>query len=145
MMMTEISEHTIGYGAVVLPALNEFQGFYLVDDPILHKDAVKAQMMALLAGPDNIIGALQATVVEGIVTKNFTLTGTAALALHGITKMKFFWIKATKEPGGTRTEMFPLKATTLEDAQHEVNHLPEVLAIKKRLRVEMMKPKSYKN
>lgn len=139
--MTEISEHTIGYGAVVLPALNEFQGFYLVDDPILHKDAVKAQMMAMLGGPDNIIGALQATVVESVLMKNALLTCTTALALHGITKMKFFWIKASKEKGGTRSEMFPLKATTIEQAQHEVNHLPEVLEIKKRLRVEMMKPK----
>lgn len=141
----KIPPHTIGFGAVVFPELNEFQGFFLVDDKALHPYAVKAQMMALAATPNGVIGALQATIAEGHLLGRQDLVAATALALHGITKKKFFWIKARKEPGGTTTEMFDLKAKTIDQARKEVNHLPEVLEIKKRLRVEMMKPKSSRS
>ncbi|ARK07518.1 hypothetical protein LAV_00143 [Sphingobium phage Lacusarx] len=138
--------NTIGFGAVVIPSLDEFQGFYLIDDKALHQSAVMAQMAAvILGGPGGAIGALQATIVEGYIQKRQDLIAANALALHGITKKPYFWIKATIESEGTRTEMFELKATTPDEARIEVNHLPEVLEIKKRLRVEMMKPKSSRN
>lgn len=134
-------KNTIGYGAVVLPHLDEFQGFFLVDDPALHKEAVMAQMGALMVQPKGVIGALQATIVEGVVTHRMDIVAAASLALHGITKQKFFWIKATKESGGTRTEMFPLKAESVQAAQIEVNNLPLVLEIKDRLRASMTRRK----
>lgn len=139
--MGDIPDCTIGYGAVVLPHLDEFQGFFLVDDPILRREAVTMQMMALATRPMGVIGALQAAVVEGIITRNFHLTGVAALALHGVTKMPYFWIKATKEPGGTRTEMFELKALSVNAAKIEVNNLPLVLEMKARLQTQMRKRK----
>jgi N-formylglutamate amidohydrolase len=140
-MMGDIPPNTIGYGAVVLPHLDEFQGFFIVDDKALHKDAVMAQFSAILTMPSGAIGALQATIVEGIITHNFPLVAATALALHGITKMPYFWIKATRESGGTRTEMFPLEAKSIRAAQIEINNLPLVKEIKARLRVGMAKRK----
>lgn len=139
--MSDIPPHTIGYGAVVLPHLDEFQGFFIVDDPALHKHAVMAQFTAILSMPSGAIGALQAAIVEGVITHNFGMVGATALALHGITKVPYFWIKASKEAEGTRTEMFPLEAQSIRAAQIEINKLPLVMDIKARLRVGMAKRK----
>ncbi len=136
-----IPEGTIGYGAVVLAHLDEFQGFYVVRNDHLDKEAVKLQMAAMVMQPMNARGALEAAVTEGIVTKNETLTGAAALALWGVTKEPYFYIKATREGDGTRTEMFPLEARSIHAAQIEVNNLPAVLEIKERLRAKMTKRK----
>lgn len=140
-MMGDIPPNTIGYGAVVMPHLDEFQGFFLVDDKAFHQQAVQMQMMALAATPVNVVGTLQAALAEGVITKNWALVGTAALALYGITKEKFFWIKASREAEGTRTEMFPLEARSVNAAKIEINKLPLVMEIKARLRVGMAKRK----
>lgn len=136
-----IPDNTIGYGAAVLPHLDEFQGFFLVDHPSLHREAVQMQMLSLAATPNGVVGALQAAVVEGVVTKNWHLVGVAALALHGVTKKPYFWIEARKAEGGTFTQMHELEARSIQAAQIEINNLPLVLAMKERLRKDMKKRK----
>jgi hypothetical protein len=76
-----------------------------------------------------------------VLTKDWSKVATLALALTGISKMNFWWIKASKEPEGTRTEMFPLKATTVEEARAEIDALPEVIDIKHRLVESLRQPK----
>lgn len=127
----------IGYGAVVLPHLNEFQGFFLVQSEAIDREALKVQMMALATQPTGVHGALQAVIVEGVVTKNWSAVAAAARALHGVTKEPFFYIEATREFGGTRTQMHTLKAKTVEEAQQEIHNLPAVTEIKQRLIAEM--------
>ena len=139
--MSNVPEGIIGYGAVVLSHLDEFQGFFIIDDKALHREAVQMQMMALATTPMSVIGTLQAAIVEGVIRRNNHLVGVAALALHGVTQEPYFWIKATKESGGTRTEMFPLIAQSVREAQTEINGLPIVQEIKARLRVGMAKRK----
>lgn len=136
-----IPPDTIGYGAVVLPHLDEFQGFFLVQDEDLNKQAVMAQMTALAINPAGIHGGLQASIVDRVLNRDWHGVGVLALALWGITKEPYFYIKATKEAEGTRTQMFVLKAESVHDAQIEINNLPEVLAIKKRLRKAIQKRK----
>lgn len=131
----------IGYGAVIIPHLDEFQGFFLVEDAALDREAVKMQMMALATQPSSVIGALQAVIVEGVVTHKQHVAGIGARALWGITKEPFFYIEATKEAKGTHTQMHVLKATTVEDAQAEIHNLPQVIAIKQRLLETLQRPK----
>lgn len=132
---------TIGFGAVVLPHLNEYQGFYIVDDPEINKKATLLQMTALATSAGRAEGAIQAVLVESIITKNETLSSYAGRALYGVTKEAFFWIEATREGDGTRTEMHVLEARSIQAAQIEINSLPLVLGIKKRNLHGMMKRK----
>jgi hypothetical protein len=113
-------EDAIGYGCIVVPALDEYQGFFIRDNQNLNREATTVMMMAMAVGV-NPVGALQAVIVECVLTKDWGKVAAAALALAGLTKQKFFWIKASKEPEGTRTEMFPLKATTAEEARLEID------------------------
>jgi hypothetical protein len=131
---------TIGYGAVILEALDEYQAFFIRDDEDTRREATAAMMMAIASGAQPV-GALQAVIVEGVLTTNWGLVGAAALALTGIAKENWFYIKASKEMAGTRTEMFPLKARTVEDARAEIEALPEVRAMKVRLREKMVETK----
>lgn len=104
------------------------------------------QMTAMMTmGSAGVIGALQASVVQAYVEGKEDNLMVQALALHGITKKAYFWIKASIESEGTRTEMFELQSRSPSEASLEINNLPEVLEIKKRLRVEMMKPKSSRS
>lgn len=134
-------EKVFGYGAIILPHLDEFQGFFLVESEQIDREAVKVQMMALAVQPQNVRAAIEAVMVEGYVTGKQYLVAAGARALWGITKKPFFYIVARKEFGGTRTEMFELSATTVEDAQIEVNELSLVNQIKNNLRTKVMKAK----
>lgn len=124
--------NTIGYGCVVVPDLDEYQGFFIVNDENKWAEANTVMLLAMAAGA-HPIGALQAVIVEAVLTKDWGRAGVTALALASLTKHHFFWIKASKEAEGTRSEMFPLKATTVEEARAEIDTLPEVIALKKRL------------
>jgi hypothetical protein len=140
-MVISNPDGTIGYGAVIMSHLDEFQGFFLVQNEAVDREAVKMQMMALATQPEGIHGALQAVIVEGVVTKRWDVVAAGARALWGITKEPYFYIEATKEGGGTRTQMHVLKARSVEAAQIEVNHLPQVLEIKERLLATLQKRK----
>ena len=132
---------TIGYGAIVMPHLDEFQGFFLVQNEDLNKKAVLAQFTAMAVQPGSVHGALQASIVDRALNHDWPGVAVLALALWGLTKEPYFYIKATKEVDGTRTQMFPLKAQSIQAAQIEINNLPEVLEIKERLRKAMKKRK----
>lgn len=133
--MTAIPPNTIGYGVVIVPALDEYQGMFIVDNEVIRPEAIKLQLAAMMNAPrSNPIGALQAAVVEGVITKNTQLTAAAAFALHGMTREKFWVITATMASGGTYTDMKIMAATTVEEARAEVEAMPEVVALKERLR-----------
>lgn len=125
-------ESCIGYGCVVVPELDEYQAFFIRENESITREATTVMMMAMATGA-HPIGSLQAVIVDGVLKKEWGQVACASLALTGLTKHKFFWIKASKEPEGTRSEMFPLKATTVEDARAEINALPEVIELKQRL------------
>lgn len=130
-----------GYGAIILPELDEFQGFFLTENEAIDREAVKVQMMALAAQPTNIAAAIEAVMVEGYITGKEYLVAAGARALWGLKKKSFFYIVARKELGGTRTELFDLHATTVDEAKEEVNNLPLVLQIKDNLRTKVKQPK----
>lgn len=131
----------IGYGAVIVPALDEYQGFFIRDNDTIQPHATTAMMTAMVSGA-HPVGALQAVIVEGVLNKNFGLVGAAALALVGFTKMKFFVILGNKEPEGTRTEMRSLKARTIEEARAEIESMPEVEKLKHNL-IDGMRKKNH--
>jgi hypothetical protein len=108
---------------------------------LIDREAVKVQMMAMAVQPMNIPAAIEAVMVEGYITGKQYLVAAGARALWGITKKPFFYIVAHKEFGGTRTEMFELAATTVEEAQAEINRLPLVNLIKSNLKSKVTERK----
>jgi len=133
-------ETCIGYGCVVVPSLNEYQGFFINDTPDLRSQINRTVGLAVMTG-QHPIGALQAVIVDRALNRDWTRVGVTALALANLTKVNFFWIKAEREPEGTRTEMFPLNATTVEEARAEIDAIPEVIELKRRLVESLRQPK----
>jgi hypothetical protein len=123
----------IGYGCVVVPDLDEYQGFFIRDNDMTCRRETNTVMLFAMGSGAHPIGALQAVCVDAVLKKDWGQLGIASLALASLTKHKFFWIKASKEPEGTRSEMFPLKATTVEEARAEIDRLPEVIELKNHL------------
>lgn len=133
-------EGTIGYCAVIIPALDEYQGVFIVDNDEMRPQSVMTMLTAGMTG-GHPIGTLQAAMVEGVITRNMGLTGAAALALHGLTKESYFVIIGGKEGNGYRTNMVPLRADNIPDARMEIEAMPAVIELKERLRTEMQKKK----
>lgn len=124
--------NAIGYGCVIVKDLDEYQGFFIVDDESLWRQANTVMAMAMACG-GHPIGAIQAIIADGVLNRAWSQVAIAALALSSLSKHKFFVIHAAKEPMGFRTSMEPLKATTVEAARDEINSMPEVMDLKFRL------------
>lgn len=131
---------TIGYWGVVVPHLDEFQGFYLRANKDIDAMALQMQFAAVGSGV-NAIGTLQAAIIEGFTTGRQDILGVAARALYGIVKHKHLIITGTRQAGGTTTEMFVMKATTIDEARDELNAHPLVVALKERLATKVRKKK----
>jgi hypothetical protein len=127
-----VPEDAIGYGCVVVPELNEYQGFFICDNADMRRETNTIMLFAMGSGA-HPIGALQAVCVDAVLKKDWGQLAIASLALASMSKHKFFWIKASKERAGTRSEMFPLKAATVEEARAEIDRLPEVIELKNHL------------
>lgn len=118
---------TIGYFGIVMPADLQFQGFFLVDRPDLQKEATLMMMTAMSVQPMAVQGALQAALIEGYCTGNQHLIAVAALAFHGIIKDKFFLVRGERLENGTKSEMLPMEARTVEEAREELYAHPLVI------------------
>lgn len=140
--MHQIPEGTIGYWGIVIPNLDEFQGFYLRSDKDIDGMAIQMQFAAIGSGV-NAIGSLQAAIVEGFVTGRQDIVAVAARALHGIVKHKYLIITGNRQPGGTTTDMVVMKATTIDEARDELNAHPLVAAIKERLAKKVSSKKKH--
>lgn len=136
----EDEDKIVGYGCVIVPDLNEYQGFFINNDEVLWREANTTMLFAMASGVSPI-GALQAVCVDAVLNKDWPRLGVTALALASLTKQYFFVIKASKEPEGTRSQMVELKARSVEDARREIETLPEVIALKGRLMDELRKTK----
>lgn len=130
----------IGYCAVIIPDFDFWQGYWIVQNDEMNKQAVLMQMNAIMAAGMGAspIGALQSAMVEGAIISEPAVVGAAALALKGMTRDAFFVVMGDREPQGTRTEMFKLKATDIDAAREEIQNLPDVQAIKDRLAAQLV-------
>jgi hypothetical protein len=124
--------NAIGYCAVILPKIDQWQGYWIVDDPTLSQSAVQAQIMAMASG-SHPLGVLQAMMVEASLHNNHTGVGVAALALKGMMQTNYFVVIGDKQSAGTVTSAQPLRSTNIDDARAEIDNLPEVKEIKQRL------------
>ena len=123
-----IPNNTIGYSAIIMPDMDEYQGFFLVDDPTTF-NAVNMMMLTAVASGSNAYGALQAAMIEGATTGRQDVLNAAARAYSGLTKQRFFYVIGYKEEGGTRTEAIEFKARNIRGARKELESLPIVKAI----------------
>lgn len=135
-----VPKDTIGYGCVVVSDLDEYQGFFIRDTEQIRRETNTIMLFAMGSGA-HPIGALQAVCVDAVLKKDWGQLAIASLALASLSKHKFFWIKASKEPEGTRSEMFPLKAQTVADAKVEIDGLQDVIDLKRRLMERLRGPK----
>jgi hypothetical protein len=129
----------IGYGCVVVPDLDEYQAFFIRDNKALwprghgrhdHGDGSGAHP----------IGALQAVCVESVLTKDWGRVASPP-SLSPVDQAQVLLDQGVEGAEGTRTEMFPLKAMTVEEARVEIDALPEVIELKRRLVEQLAQPK----
>lgn len=129
-----MNPNTVGYCAVVMPTLDHYQAYFIVDDEGMRANAVAMQVTAMMAiGEADPFGTLQAAFAEAALENNQTAVGAAALALKGVAQASYFYVLAEKEPMGTRTSLHKLDATNVDSARRMIENLPEVLEIKRRL------------
>jgi hypothetical protein len=128
----------IGYCAVIVPSLDHWQAYYIIDTETVRQNAVNLQMGALVAASKaNPIGSLQAALAEGAISNNQSVVASAALALRGVVKLDYFVVIANPEPEGMRTSMQKLDASSIDEARKMIDNLPEVAEIKKRLTTKL--------
>lgn len=123
---------TIGYFAIILPDMDEFSGAFLIDDESREAEVNMTMASAMVSG-SNPYGVLAATMVEGAMTGRQDVLAVASRAYSALTKHRFFYVVGHKEPGGTRTDIRLFKATTVDGAREELNNVPEVLEIKRKI------------
>lgn len=136
-----IDVDVIGYGAVIVSDLNQYQGFFIRDNPAIREVADQLIQNAAMAEAEGInrFGALQAIAVEAVLSDNQPLLGAAALALVSEGGLHYYIIHGVREPEGTRTTLMKMHAKTVDEAQDEVNESPLVRAIQRRLLDEVTK------
>lgn len=130
----EVPADAIGWCAVVLPAEDAYQGYFIRRSEEAAVVGVQLAQLALAVQSDGVdsMGAMQAALVEGAVTGRQDLIAGASLVLAD-TVAPYFIILAYREPGGTRTELKPMRAREPETARAEFEAMPEVAAIKQRI------------
>lgn len=130
---------TVGYCAVVLPHLDHYQAYFIVDTPSARASALEMGLKAMLAmGPARSFGAVQAVLVEGALTSDENVVAGAGLSLRNTSGSNYFYVVATREAHGTRTELHKLEASSPDEARDLINALPEVRAIQERLLKSVM-------
>lgn len=127
-----IPNNTIGYCAIIMPAIDEYQGFFLIDDPTTFSQ-VNMMMLTAVASGVNAYGALQAAMADAALTGREDILKTAARAYSGLSKERFFYVVAEQvEGGGMKTEAIPFKAKTIATCRKELEALPITTAIRER-------------
>jgi hypothetical protein len=134
-------DDVIGYGAVIVSDLNQYQGFFIRDNEAIRavaNELIRNSVMAEAEG-FNRFGALQAAAVEAVLSDNQPLLGAAALALVAQGGHHYFVIHGVREPEGTRTTLVTLHSNTVDEARDEINNSPLIKSIQRRLLDEVTK------
>ena len=149
-MSHKIPDGANGYFAVVIPAADFYQGFYLFSglerqaEALIKKvkqqtggkympaTAVISETDLVASDEQSFLGSLMALLVEVVATSNADAVPVVSAAIVQMTKSRFFWVLADRHRDGTRTNLFVLPAS-IDDARDAVNCLPEVRDIVNRI------------
>lgn len=124
----------VGYCAIVMPDIDYYQAAFIIDAPEAAATALSMSLAAMLKmGPQGVFGAMQAALVEGVLTSNPALISGAGLSLRNSSGNNYFYVVASKDAKGTRTELFEIEADSPEHARDMIHALPQVLDIQRRL------------
>lgn len=133
-----------------MPALDLFEGFFIVEHPTFRRVAEVITSAAVAAGsaqPSALQAALGSAFAEGVLQQKNDLIGGVLLALIQITGSNHFAVHADRSGSGFVTRFQPLNASNPNKARSALENLPEVLLIKSRLKDKVapggrMKPPS---
>lgn len=148
-----MNSNQIGYCAVVVPASKFWQGYFIDRRLQPHArgllDRAKGatggmvQTIEPMSGVNEqeILGAMSAVLVEGALTMNMDIVGSASMALHLLTKQSFFMVIGEKHAAGTKTTFKTLSASTISRARDLIDNDPIVRNIKREILADLRKPR----
>src|SRR6185437_4914098 len=137
----------IGYCAIVVPAHNLFQGFFLEDwhtnaakaaltrfrQMHFDKSEVRIDMPDVAEDDQNILGGVCSALVDRVLAKDLLRIAVLIRCTSLLINSNYFWIKGNVLESGTETTITKFSATSVEDARNFIRDVPEVIEIKNKL------------
>lgn len=128
-----MDKQPIGYCAVICPALDFYQSYFIHDDELSREGAQQMKLMGLMSAPvASPYGALQAVLAEAAIANNHGALMAASRALY-TEAVPYYYVLANKQSMGTLTSLHKIEASSIDVARAMIEDLHEVREIKRRL------------